>query len=223
MLDLYIINFDNIVTTAIPWSKMALTTTRPRNRRQVLNDTANSVTIHDVRKEFSKQFEQLMPLKYCKSSEKVCPSGPPGLPGPTGAKVNVVGGEQRGRKGLKVPLDDLERPEKQERRVLPDREEKRETRENLGQKACRDREEKRETMAILGQKACREQEEKRETMEILGQKACREQEEKRETAEILGQMARRDREEQRETRESLGQRACRDGLAIPGNRRLLHK
>ena len=48
----------------------------------------------------------------------------------------MVGGEQRGRKGLKVPLDDLERPEKQERRVLPDREEKRETRENLGQKEC---------------------------------------------------------------------------------------
>ena len=74
---------------------MVLTTTRPRNRRQVLNDTLISVTIHDVRREFSKQFEQLMPLKYCKSSEKVCPSGPPGLPGPTGAKG------QRGRRGAK--------------------------------------------------------------------------------------------------------------------------
>ena len=36
-----------------------------------------------------------MPLKYCKSSEKVCPAGPPGFPGPTGAKG------QRGRRGPK--------------------------------------------------------------------------------------------------------------------------
>jgi len=42
-----------------------------------------------------RQFEQLMPLKYCKSSEKVCPAGSPGLPGPTGAKG------PRGRKGPK--------------------------------------------------------------------------------------------------------------------------
>ena len=65
----------------------------------------------DVRKEFTKQFEKLMLLKYCKSSEKVCPAGPPGLPGPTGQKGNVAGGEQRERKGLK---DHLESPEKQE-------------------------------------------------------------------------------------------------------------
>ena len=36
-----------------------------------------------------------MPLEYCKSSEKVCPAGPPGFPGPTGAKG------QRGRRGAK--------------------------------------------------------------------------------------------------------------------------
>ena len=83
---------------------MALTTTRPRNRRQVLNDTANSVTIHDVRKEFSKQFEQLMPLKYCKSSEKVCPAGPPGLPGPTGAKGQRGRRGAEGEKGPKGPI-----------------------------------------------------------------------------------------------------------------------
>ena len=88
---------------------MALTTTRPRNRRQVLNDTANSVTIHDVRKEFSKQFEQLMPLKYCKSSEKVCPAGPPGLPGPTGAKGQRG---RRGAKGKKGPKGPIGRPGK---------------------------------------------------------------------------------------------------------------
>ena len=64
-----------------------------RHRRQVLNHT--SVTIHDVRREITRQFEQLMPLEYCKSSEKVCPAGPPGLPGPTGAKG------QRGRRGAK--------------------------------------------------------------------------------------------------------------------------
>ena len=86
---------------------MALTTTRPRNRRQVLNDTLISVTIHDVRREFSKQFEQLMPLKYCKSSEKVCPSGPPGLPGPTGAKGQRGRRGAKGKKGLKGPIGQL--------------------------------------------------------------------------------------------------------------------
>ena len=102
-LKLHIINVHNIFTTAIPWSKLALTTTRPRNRRQVLNDTLISVTIHDVRKEFSKQFQQLMPLKYCKSSEKVCPAGPPGLPGSTGAKGQRGGRGAKGKKGPKGP------------------------------------------------------------------------------------------------------------------------
>ena len=83
---------------------MALTTTRPRNRRQVSNDTLISVTIHDVRREFSKQFEQLMPLKYCKSSEKVCPVGPPGLPGPTGAKGQRGSRGEKGKKGPKGPI-----------------------------------------------------------------------------------------------------------------------
>ena len=83
---------------------MALTTTRPRNRRQVLNDTLISVTIHDVRREFSKQFEKLMPLKYCKSSEKVCPSGSPGLPGPTGAKGQRGRRGAKGKKGAKGPI-----------------------------------------------------------------------------------------------------------------------
>ena len=69
------------------------TTIRPRHRRHLLNDS--SVTIHDVKREITREFEQLMPLKYCKSSEKVCPAGPPGLPGPTGAKG------QRGRRGPK--------------------------------------------------------------------------------------------------------------------------
>ena len=88
----------------MPWSKMALTTTRPRNRRQVLNDTLISVTIHDVRKEFTKQFEKLMPLKYCKSSEKIWPAGPPGLPGPTGAKGERGRRGTKGKKGPKGPM-----------------------------------------------------------------------------------------------------------------------
>ena len=88
----------------MPWSKMALTTTRPRIRRQVLNDTLISVTIHDVRKEFTKQFEKLMPLKYCKSSETICPAGPPGLPGPTGAKGQRGRRGAKGKKGPKGPL-----------------------------------------------------------------------------------------------------------------------
>ena len=83
---------------------MALTTTRPRNRRQVLNDTLIRVTIHDVRKEFTKQFEKLMPLQYCKSSEKICPSGPPGLPGPTGAKGQRGRRGTKGKKGPKGPM-----------------------------------------------------------------------------------------------------------------------
>ena len=91
------------LTPAIPWSKLPLTSTRPRNRRQALNDTLISVTIDDVRKELSKQFQQLMPLKYCKSSEKVCPAGPPVLPGPTGAKGQRDRREAKGKKGPKGP------------------------------------------------------------------------------------------------------------------------
>ena len=93
----------------MPGSKLPLTATRPRNRRQVLNDTLISVTIHDVRKEFTKQFEQLMPLKYCKSSEKVCPAGPPGLPGSTGVKGQRG---RRGAKGKKGPKGPTGRPGK---------------------------------------------------------------------------------------------------------------
>ena len=83
---------------------MAFTTTRPRNRRQVLNDTLIRITIHDVRKEFTKQFEKLMPLKYCKSSNKICPAGPPGIPGPTGAKGQRGRRGTKGKKGLKGPI-----------------------------------------------------------------------------------------------------------------------
>ena len=71
------------------------TKAKPRNRRRVLNVSSAGISIHDVRKEINKQFEQLMPTKYCKSSEKVCPVGPPGLPGPTGVRG------PRGRRGPK--------------------------------------------------------------------------------------------------------------------------
>ena len=114
------------------------TTIRPRNRRQVLNDTSKSITVHDVRKEISKQLEKLMPLKYCKSSEKICPAGPPGFPGPTGA-MGPRG--RRGKKGKKGPQGSMGPPGKSGKTGmtgLRDREEKRETRESLDQKACWD-------------------------------------------------------------------------------------
>ncbi|XP_073254217.1 peroxidasin homolog [Porites lutea] len=85
------------------------TTIRPRNRRQVLNDTSNSITVNDVREEIAKQLEKLMPLKYCKSSEKICPAGPPGFPGPTGA---MGPRDRRGQKGKKGPQGSMGPPGK---------------------------------------------------------------------------------------------------------------
>ena len=83
---------------------MEFTTIRPRKRRHVLNDTSVSITIQDVRKEITKQFEQLMPLKYCKASEKVCPAGLPGLPGTTGAKGPRGRRGPKGKKGSRGPM-----------------------------------------------------------------------------------------------------------------------
>ena len=85
------------------------TTIRPRNLRQVLNDTSNSITVNDVREEIAKQLEKLMPLKYCKSSEKICPAGPPGFPGPTGA---MGPRDRRGQKGKKGPQGSMGPPGK---------------------------------------------------------------------------------------------------------------
>ena len=83
---------------------MAFITVRPRNRRHVLNDTSASITLQDVRKEITKHFQQLMPLKYCTSSEKVCPAGPPGLPGPTGAKGPRGRRGPKGKRGPQGPM-----------------------------------------------------------------------------------------------------------------------
>ena len=83
---------------------MEFTTIRPRKRRDVLNDTSVSITTQDVRKEITKQFEQLMPLKYCKASEKVCPAGLPGLPGTTGAKGPRGRRGPKGKKGSRGPM-----------------------------------------------------------------------------------------------------------------------
>ena len=92
--------YHDIIAAVVPLSKMVFTSTiQPRNRRQVLNDTSNSITVHDVREEIAKQLEQLMPLKYCKSSEKICPAGPPGFPGPTGAMGPRGRRGQKGKKG----------------------------------------------------------------------------------------------------------------------------
>ena len=73
-------------------SKRPSETLRKRNRKQA---NTSSITIKYVRREIIKQFEQLMPIKYCKSNEKVCPAGPPGIPGTRGAKGS------RGRRGPK--------------------------------------------------------------------------------------------------------------------------
>ena len=84
--------------------KKVSATIRLRRRRHVLNDSLNSVTINDVRKEITKQFEQLMPTKYCKSSEKVCPAGPPGYPGPIGARGPRGRRGPKGKKGPQGPM-----------------------------------------------------------------------------------------------------------------------
>ncbi|CAH3029201.1 unnamed protein product [Porites evermanni] len=82
----------------------ASATIRLRKRRNVSNDTSIGITIHEVRKEISKQFEQLMPTKYCKSREKVCPTGPPGYPGPIGARGPRGRRGPKGKKGLQGPM-----------------------------------------------------------------------------------------------------------------------
>ena len=66
-----------------------------RKRRKALRNSSDIITMRRVRQEITKMFEQLMPIKYCKSSEKVCPAGPPGSPGPRGEQG------PRGRRGPK--------------------------------------------------------------------------------------------------------------------------
>lgn len=75
------------------------TAVRPRNRRQALDNNSDFITLHDVRQEITKHFEQLMPSKYCNAREKTCPVGPPGLPGPIGAKGSRGRRGPRGKKG----------------------------------------------------------------------------------------------------------------------------
>ena len=74
-------------------SKKPSTIFGERKRRQVFS--TSPITIEDVRNEITKQFGQLMPIEYCKASEKVCPAGPPGIPGTRGEKGS------RGRRGPK--------------------------------------------------------------------------------------------------------------------------
>ena len=70
-----------------------LTKSRVRNRRQASNESSKKIAIDEVRQEIIKQLEQLVPNKFCKASEKVCPPGAPGPPGLTGSKGT------RGRRG----------------------------------------------------------------------------------------------------------------------------
>ena len=60
-------------------------------------------TIQDVRKEITTQIEKLIPTKYCKSSEKVCPAGPPDILVSLVRRDHVEEGHQRERKVFKVP------------------------------------------------------------------------------------------------------------------------
>ena len=85
---------------------------------------------------------------------------------------HVAGGHQLERKVLNVPWNHLGNLEKQEWRVLHDREEKRETREGLGQKLCRELLEDLEKRVRLVRKRL---EEKRKIWENPGQNACRDQ------------------------------------------------
>ena len=55
-----------------------------------------------MREEISKQFEQLIPTKYCKSREKVCPAGPPGYP--TGGRGPRGRGGPKGKRGPQGPM-----------------------------------------------------------------------------------------------------------------------
>ena len=45
-----------------------------------------------------------MPTKYCKSSEKVCPAGPPGYPGPIGARGPRGSRGPKEKKGPQGPM-----------------------------------------------------------------------------------------------------------------------
>ena len=69
-----------------------------------MNVTSATITINEVREEISKQFEQLMSTRYCKSSEKICPAGPPGYPGPTGARGPRGRRGPKGKKGPQGPM-----------------------------------------------------------------------------------------------------------------------
>ena len=66
-----------------------------------------TITIHDVRKEITSQIEKLIPTKYCKSSEKICPAGPPGYPGLTGEKRLRGRRGSKGKKASQGPLGPL--------------------------------------------------------------------------------------------------------------------
>ena len=66
-----------------------------------------TITIHDVPKEITSQIEKLIPTKYCKSSEKICPAGPPGYPGLTGEKRLRGRRGSKGKKASQGPLGPL--------------------------------------------------------------------------------------------------------------------
>ena len=73
-----------------------------------------TITIQNVQKEITTQIEQLIPTKYCKSSEKVCAARPPDIMVLLVRGDHAAGGDQLERKVLNVPWDHLGNLENQE-------------------------------------------------------------------------------------------------------------
>ena len=80
-----------------------------------------------------------MPFKYCKSSEKVCPVGPPELPGPTGTKCPCGRRGPKGKKGPKGPSGPLGKSGKTGMTGPVGPRGEKGDKGKRGQKACRDR------------------------------------------------------------------------------------
>ena len=67
-----------------------------RSRRHALDNTTRIITSEDISVEIAFQLG-----KYCKSSERVCPAGPPGRPGPRGRRGSRGSRGPKGNKGNK--------------------------------------------------------------------------------------------------------------------------
>ena len=99
-----------------------------------------TITIQNVQKEITTQIEQLIPTKYCKSSEKVCAAGPPRYPGLTGARGPRGRRGPIGKKGPQCPMGPPWKSGKTEMTgAAPPREEKGGTRVRLVRKSLEEK------------------------------------------------------------------------------------